>query len=138
MILGDEIYVDSDHSGMISFYQTHAGLSGVCGYIGGANWETIQKNYSLQFGPGGQIVKIVEKPREYVNAVCGTGSWLLEPSFFEYAAYLHGKGYQNVASALQMMIDDGHTIPGYNLGGRYVNINTVEDIGLAKAILRVE
>jgi NDP-sugar pyrophosphorylase family protein len=135
VVLGDEIYIGSDHVGMIDFSYSVKNCGGVCGYISNASWEVIQKNYSIKIDDLNIIHYMEEKPTSYVNDKCGTGSWLLSPIFFQYAINLSHYGCNDVIAVIRNMIHDGYIFYGYDLGGKYVNINTPKDIEIAASML---
>jgi glucose-1-phosphate thymidylyltransferase len=141
-LLSDEVYLGADHRGLVEHWQARPELDGLVGFVDGALWSAISKNYSIRLAgaPGGQmrVARMVEKPTEQVNALLGTGTWVFGPRFFSYAErVLQAKAAEKRAfvDALQLMIDEGCIIEGYNLGGHYTNINSPADVEAVEVLL---
>jgi NDP-sugar pyrophosphorylase family protein len=121
----------------VDYWQSRPDLDGLVGFLDGAAWSAISKNYSVSL-QGARIERMVEKPTEQVNSLLGTGTWAFGPRFFDYAAHMltaDSSGKRAFVDALQLMIDDGCRIEGYNLGGRYININSPADVAAAEHLL---
>lgn len=135
VVLGDEFYLDANHVGLIDYYLSDGNISGVCGYVAGQTWPKIQKNYSVEISSDSTINRVSEKPTQYVNDICGTGTWLFRQGFLEYASAVLPVETSNVLSVVQNMITAGHIIKGYNLNGYYINANTQQDLIDAEGFL---
>jgi len=136
-LLSDEIYVDCRHKDLIEYWDTHLQVDGMVGYIPDSTWEQTRKNYSVVLN--GEVFRLLEeKPYRQVNSLLGTGTWALPRAFFDYAGDALRKNSLDKLSfvdVLQLMISDGFRIHGYDLAGRYININSAEDMGPAMTLV---
>jgi NDP-sugar pyrophosphorylase family protein len=136
-LLPDEIYLGADHRGLVEYWQARPHLAGLVGFLDSASWGAISKNYSVSLR-GTRIERMVEKPTEQINSLLGTGTWAFGPRFFHYAERVLQADITKkraFVDALQLMIDEGCIIEGYNLGGCYVNINSPVDVEAAEVLL---
>lgn len=139
-LLGDEIYVGSRHKDLVAYWSACPQLDGLVGYIPGQDWEAIRKNYSIAM-QGRQIAQLVEKPQQQVNMLLGTGTWAFTTRFFDYAAQVlqdRPPDRQSFVDAIQLMIDDGCAVEGYDLGGEYINVNFPSDIERAEQLADIK
>ena len=136
-LLADEVYVGCHHRGLVEYWEGKPGLSGLVGYVIATDPEDIKKNYSILV-TGARIDHLEEKPPMPVNSMLGTGTWALGRAFFDYADFALTRNppeKRNFVDALQLMIDDGGLIEGYDLVGGYVNVNSPPDVLRAKILL---
>jgi NDP-sugar pyrophosphorylase family protein len=136
-LLADEVYVGCHHRSLVRYWENKPGLGGLVGYVMAADPEEIKKNYSILVR-GTRIEQLEEKPKVLVNGILGTGTWALDRAFFDYADFTLAKNppeKRNFVDALQLMIDDGVLIEGYDLAGSYVNVNSPADVLRARALL---
>lgn len=137
MLLGDEVYIDTEHSELISFYK-EANSDGVCGLIRTGDQELIKKNYSVELDEN-RIKKLVEKPDFVVNNWIGTGTCIFKPDVFRYIEKTPvnlKRGEKCLTDLIQVMIDDGKVFLGFDLKGKYVNVNFVEDLETIGKLLK--
>ncbi|MFW9831514.1 MAG: nucleotidyltransferase family protein [Candidatus Thorarchaeota archaeon] len=135
--LGDELYVDSDHTGFIqSFESTKCAAS--IGVIRVDDEELIRKNYSVELDSATQIVQnLVEKPTILTNNILGCGSYIFDDTVFE-AVRQTPKSKKNeieITDTLNTIRKLGKDVYGYFLGGTYLNVTYPKDILEAEKLL---
>jgi dTDP-glucose pyrophosphorylase len=136
-LLADEVYVGCDHRGLVEYWAGKPGLGGLVGYVIATDPGDIKKNYSILVRDA-RIDHLEEKPPMPANSMLGTGTWALGRAFFDYADFALTKNppeKRNFVDALQLMIDDGALVEGYDLAGGYVNVNSPPDVLRAKRLL---
>jgi len=137
-LLSDELYIGSRHRSFIEYWSAHSEVSGLVGFVIAGDPNDIKKNYSIKMHDL-RIDHLEEKPSVCINSLLGTGTWALTKLFFDYASMIlagNPPEKRNFVDALQHMIDDGYLIEGYDLLGKYVNINSPVDISLAQSLIR--
>lgn len=139
LLLADEILLDPNHRAMISAFET-GGIFALCGVTRAGLREEIRKTYSVLEDQDGRILRLVEKPRRPVNDCQGTGNIVFSNEVLEYIQHTPINPIRNereLPDLIQCAIDDGHLVKSFAVGGRYVNINTPEDIEIAEQRLGV-
>ena len=115
-------------------------MSIFCGITRAGVREEIRKTYSVLEDHDGRILRLVEKPRRPVNDCQGTGNIVFSNEVLEYIQHTPINPTRNekeLPDLIQCAIDDGHLVKSFPVGGRYVNINTAEDIEIAEQRLGV-
>lgn len=136
-LLSDEIYIGCNHQGFVEKWKHQSELAGLIGYVKTADSDRIRQNYSITMN-GRRVKRLEEKPRLPTNRRLGTGTWALHRSFFEAAGFVlrhNPPERHNFVDALQIMIEAGSLMEGYDLNGGYVNVNSACDIDLAESLL---
>lgn len=135
VILGDELYADSNHRDLTT--QIPRDYDGICGFLEVADRPRITKNYSVELTDG-RIASLVEKPKAPSNNLLGCGTYVFTPKVFQYiertppSALRHEVEITDVISA---MAQEGKVYP-FMLTGEYLNITSVEDMHHANYFLR--
>ncbi len=137
MILADECYVGSNHSELLARRDREALVT--CGLVESEYVKHIRKNYVVTLRDG-LIVDLVEKPTTVSGPLMGTGTYLLRPEVFRLLddAYRGGAGAgpRDWTTWLASLARSGARIaPGY-LTGKYVNINSRDDLNYANYLVR--
>jgi NDP-sugar pyrophosphorylase family protein/SAM-dependent methyltransferase len=137
MILADECYIDSNHAALRSEADPTALVT--CGVINAESAKQIRKNYSVTLRDGA-IVDLQEKPAVVSGRLMGTGTYLLHPEVFTrlQAAFGsdHGRGPRDWTSWLASLARGGARLRPFFLTGRYVNINSRDDLNYANYLVR--
>jgi dTDP-glucose pyrophosphorylase len=136
VILGDELYLDSDHSelGRIAL----DGAIAACGMLRTEDKRLIRKNYSVEVA-NGHITGVEEKPAAPPNDLLGVGSYLFDPRIADRirnTAASPRSGRVELTDALQGAIASGERVLAVPLTGHYFNINSVEDYNNANYMAR--
>ena len=107
-------------------------------YPGGP--QAVRNTYAVFEDQGGRILRLVEKPRRAINQYQGTGNCIFSNRILEYIEWTpisQARQEKELPDLIQCAIDDGHIVQSFLVGGRYININTAEDIGLAEETVGV-
>lgn len=94
------------------------------------NFEDIKRSYSIEI-TNDVISKVVEKPKEVPNNLCGMGFYFFNPKVFDYIKITPPSELRNeieITDVIQNMISDGETIKPIFFNGNYFNITFPEDI----------
>jgi dTDP-glucose pyrophosphorylase len=135
MILGDELYLDSNHR---DFTRLEGPWDAVCAIHRTEDPEVIQRNYSVTLGDG-RITALVEKPLTAPGPYVGCGTYA-----FTAGIYADARATPRSARTRRLeltdVIDhvakrDGIVLP-FELAGQYLNVNTVEDLNAANCLAR--
>lgn len=136
MVLADECYVGSNHAAL-------RGAAGdalvVCGLMRAEYAKQIKKNYAVTLSAD-RIVDLQEKPSVVADRVMGTGTYLLQPEIFRRLAAAFepdpNQGPRDWTTWLAALARDGVALRSFQLTGRYVNINSRDDLNYANALVR--
>jgi dTDP-glucose pyrophosphorylase len=134
LFLADEILLDPNHAAMVERFR-QGGLFALCGLTIATDPEAVRKTYAVFEDQNGRILRLVEKPRRAINQYQGTGNCLFSNRILEYIGYTpinQARNEKELPDLIQCAIDDGHVVQSFLVGGRYININTVEDVNLAE------
>lgn len=132
-ILGDEMYIDTNHEILADFADKD--FSAVCGLMRTDDFSAISKNYSVKIKDG-KIIKLVEKPEDVQEGILGCGTYLFSPRIFsaiEKAPPSPRSGKVELTDAINLLSKDNKVYPAF-LEGAYSNINSVEDYNFARYI----
>jgi dTDP-glucose pyrophosphorylase len=139
LFLADEILCDPRPFEMIKTFNDED-LFAICGVTRELDVNQIVKTYSVMYNPlDNRIYRLIEKPRRPVNFFMGTGNCVFKNEIFEYIPYTPLNQVRNekeLPDLIQCAIDDGNPVKLHEIGSRYVNINTFDDIKIAEKILR--
>lgn len=102
------------------------------------NLEDIKRSFSVEHIDG-LIKKVVEKPQNPPNDLCGMGFYFLDKRVFDYIEKTPPSSLRNeveITDVLQNMVNDGNELSVVNYKGQYLNITYPEDIEIAEKILK--
>jgi NDP-sugar pyrophosphorylase family protein len=135
LLLGDELYLETNHAELA---RMPAPYTAVCALHATDDPEIMRKNYSVLLEEG-RITRLVEKPEHPTNGWVGCGTYLFHPDIFQFS---HDTPRSTRTGRLELtdIIDHaaragGRVLP-FLLTGRYVNVNTIEDLNLANFVCR--
>ena len=132
-ILGDEMYIDTNHEILADFSTTE--YSAVCGLMRTDDFSAISRNYSVKIADG-KITELIEKPQDVQEGVLGSGTYLFSPKIFsaiEKTPKSARSGKVELTDAINLLAKDGNVYPAF-FEGAYSNINSVEDYNYARYI----
>ena len=136
MCLADEILINPDLQGMIkSFYESNAVC--VCGCVIDDS-DKSGKPIAYELDANNHIVKVTEKPKEYVNALRGIGECVFKKQCLDYLTSLKPnsiRGELEMGDWIQTAANDKGNAMVYRLADAYVNINYAKDIEDANRLL---
>ena len=107
-------------------------------------WQTqdtnhIKQSYSVEI-ENNLVCKVVEKPKEVKNNLCGMGYYFFQKKVFNYIRQTPPSNLRNeieITDVIQKMIDHGQRISPLYFKGTYINITSPPDILLAQEILNL-
>ena len=135
LTLSDEYYHDTDHSRL-----AHLPLDdslGYCALMENQDWNSISRNYTVQLEEE-RLSHLIEKPRERIGTLLGTGTFLLSPRVFEYLdeALAAKDGPVDFIGVLDKAVQSGEELRPLYLQGNYVNVNDVDSLNWANFLRR--
>lgn len=134
LLLADEILLDPNHHAMVEQFR-RGGAFALCGLTTPADPQAVRNTYAVFQDSGGRILRLVEKPRHAINEFQGTGNCIFSNGilgYIEYTPISQARNEKELPDLIQCAIDDGHMVRSFLVGGRYININTVEDLRQAE------
>ena len=135
MILGDELYLGTNHRTLAS---SADGATAVCAVWRTDDVDLVRKNYTVTI-EGDRITGLVEKPTEVTDALLGCGTYVFHPDIHRDA---HETPRSTRTGRLELtdIIDHaarrGALVRPFELTGHYLNVNTVEDLNAANYLAR--
>lgn len=137
IVLADECYIDSNHAALRAEADPTALVT--CGVIRAESARQIRKNYTVTLRDGA-IVDLQEKPSVVSGPLMGTGTYLLHPDAFARLRQAfgsdHSRGPRDWTSWLASLARSGALLRPFFLTGRYVNINSRDDLNYANYLVR--
>ncbi len=137
VILADECYVGSNHADLLNSPYQSALVT--CSLIRSEYKKHIKKNYVARTRDG-RIVDLVEKPTQVEGPWMGTGTYLVHPDLFKRLgeAYAQGPehGPADWTTWLGGLARAGEPMLPFELEGRYVNVNSRDDLNYANFLVR--
>lgn len=137
VINGDEIFANCGHAKMVKFVERNE-AAGVVGYVHTPDPHRIQIGYGMSLGLDGRVEKLIEKPKTTWNTILGVGTWLHRADFFDYFRRTPMdpvRRERDFVKVIQLMVDDGQRIFGFDLEGAFFNVNGREDLENAETVL---
>jgi NDP-sugar pyrophosphorylase family protein len=137
VVNGDEIFTNCRHAQMAKFAERN-GADGLVGYLHTPEPRRIRIGYGMSLAPDGRVEKLVEKPKTTWNTILGVGTWLHRADFFDYFRRTPidpVRRERDFVNVIQLMVDDGQRIFGFDLEGEFFNVNGPEDLKNAEAVL---
>lgn len=130
-ILGDEVYLDSNHEELLDFINKKKDFNVICAVNKTDKPELIKKNYSVITDDDDKIISIIEKPKEVPNNLLGCGTYVFNISFFDYLNELDKKKRDQkfiLMELINLLAKESDKVYAFPLKGGYTNVNTVEDL----------
>jgi dTDP-glucose pyrophosphorylase len=135
-ILGDEVYINSNHEILKDFRRD--GLAAACCLMKTDDFKMIAKNYTVKLA-GEKIAALEEKPADVESGILGCGTYYFTPGIFgaiERTKPSKRSGRVELTEAINTLAKEGKGVYGIFLNGEYHNINAVEDYNYANYIYR--
>lgn len=137
LMLADEVLLNPRHQLMLDEFKKSDAFS-MCGVLHVDDKNLIRKTYTLIQGENNTIYRLIEKPRNPLNNLMGTGDCVFKNAILDYIEYTpihHERNEKELPDLIQCAIDDGMIVKSFNICDRYTNINTHEDIRMAEEFL---
>jgi dTDP-glucose pyrophosphorylase len=136
-ILGDEVYLDSNHSQLQPQDQDWFAW---CAVHRTSDPRRIQKNYCLTITDG-RIVDLEEKPEHPTGDMLGCGTYAFQTSIFERiraTAPSQRSGRVELTDVIREAAQDGLIVRPFEVSGDYLNVNCLEDHHTANHLARTK
>lgn len=101
------------------------------------NVEDIKRSYSVEHKDG-LVHRVVEKPKELINNLCGMGFFFFNKRVFDFIEKTPPSSLRNeveITDVIQNMINGGEKVSPVFFEGQYLNVTHPEDIGRAEFFL---
>ncbi len=134
-ILGDELYLGTDHARLLSIEEP---WEAACAVLRTADVHRIRKNYALSI-ENGVVTALEEKPADVSNHWLGCGTYVFRPSIFgaiERTLPSPRSGRIELTDAIHTLVREGKPVRALELSGDYINVNSVEDQNYANYLVR--
>lgn len=135
-ILGDELYLGSNHGALQSNWRPH--YDAMCGLIRTDDLHQIKRNYSVTVADD-RITGLEEKPQSISNSLLGCGTYVFTPSLFpaiERTARSPRSGRVELTDAITQIVRQGGHVAPFWLEAEYFNINTIDEFHYANYRVR--
>lgn len=130
VILGDELYVDSDHTRLLDLLDQD--FDALLAFRQEKNKTKISRNFTGHI-ENGRVFSLKEKPEWPDNNLMGVGTYILNDKVFGYIRSTSPSQLRReieITDVLSNMAKH-ETVLGCILGGEYINVTSTEDINLA-------
>jgi dTDP-glucose pyrophosphorylase len=131
VMLGDEMYLDSNHRDLLSLMSRDFNV--ICAFKKTTDWDAIHKNYTATL-EGDSIISVTEKPHHPTTPLLGVGTYVFDPVVFDYIKKTPPSHLRNEIEITDVINAIAHSESGvypFFLEGFYANINTLEDLNSA-------
>ena len=135
LLLGDEILVNPRHPAMIEEFKRGQDFV-LCGVLLVDNRTLIRRTYSVIQDGDRRVYRLIEKPENPSNNIMGTGDCVFKNEIFNYIdrTPIHpNRQEKELPDLIQCAIDDGKIVRSFTVCDRYANINSEEDLIVARA-----
>lgn len=135
VILGDELYIGSNHSKLLDFYDNDA--SATLTFRHENNKSKISRNFIGNI-ENGTVCSLIEKPETPDTKLMGLGTYLLTNKVFDYIRSTPPsklRGEVEITDVLSNMAQNEKVV-ACTLDGEYINMTSTDDINMANYILR--
>jgi NDP-sugar pyrophosphorylase family protein len=139
-ILGDEMYIESNHYNLINLIKQWSGFSAACGVLRTNNPQSIKKNYAVAI-ENGKIAALVEKPDVIYNNLLGCGTYVFTTEIFDAIEHTQPSsvsGRVELTEVIDTLVKGGGAVYPLFLKGQYVNINSLDDYNYANYIYKAK
>ncbi|MBE7445762.1 MAG: nucleotidyltransferase family protein [Planctomycetia bacterium] len=134
LMLGDEVMVNPRHKEMLLKFQEED-LFSICGTVAVKDKTLISKTYSIIQGEDDRIYRLIEKPKNPLNNIMGTGNCVFRNEIFSYIEQTpinQKRGEKELPDLIQCAIDDGQIVKSLCICDSYSNVNS--EIELKEAL----
>jgi UDP-N-acetylglucosamine diphosphorylase / glucose-1-phosphate thymidylyltransferase / UDP-N-acetylgalactosamine diphosphorylase / glucosamine-1-phosphate N-acetyltransferase / galactosamine-1-phosphate N-acetyltransferase len=131
LFLSDEIVVGSRHAEMRAKFE-QSGAFGLCGVVQVEDRTRISRTYAVFLdGNDSRIHRLIEKPRNPMNNIQGTGNCIFKNTILDYIQFtpIHQvRQEKELPDLIQCAVDDGKVVCAFEIASGYANINTIEEL----------
>jgi NDP-sugar pyrophosphorylase family protein len=136
VILGDELYLGSNHQQLLRYAQQPVGA--VCGIKVTGDTTLIRKNYAVTV-ENDRITSLVEKPETVTTHFLGCGTYIFSPAIFDAIDNTPPSRKTHrveLTDVIEQLVRNGADVRPALLKGGYRNINYPEDYNSAMNLYR--
>jgi NDP-sugar pyrophosphorylase family protein len=137
-ILGDELYIDSNHYNLLNLMRKLNEFTVICGIQNTKNPQFIKKNYSAVID-NGKISSLIEKPKVITNNLLGCGTYVFTPEIFnaiEHTPPSPVSGCVELTEVIDSLAKKGGAVYPLYLKGQYINVNSIDDYNYANYMFK--
>lgn len=106
-------------------------------------WRTktekyIMQSYSVEISERSAVGRVIEKPKELKNDLCGMGYYFFNKKVFDFIRSTPPSALRSeieITDVIQKMIDSGERVEPLYFEGDYINLTSCADIELAAQFL---
>lgn len=135
VILGDEVYIESDHEDLLS--DKFADCDAILTFVREHNKVKISKNFigNIQ---NNRVLSLTEKPETPQTTEMGVGTYLLNKKVFDYIRSTPPSALRDEVEITDVLsrMAQYETVYAHILSGIYINVNNTDDLNLANYIYR--
>ncbi|HTY44336.1 MAG TPA: nucleotidyltransferase family protein, partial [Patescibacteria group bacterium] len=138
LMLGDEVMINTDMKGMLKKFKRED-LFAICGVVSEKDKSSIKRTYSVMINKEGRVFRLIEKPRFPINNLKGTGYCIFKNEILDYISKTPINAYRNqkeLVDMIQCAVDDGKDVRIHKIADQYTNVNTYEDLNVAKEMIK--
>lgn len=135
VILGDELYIDSNHEDLLEFLD--ADVDAVLMFKEETDKAKIAANYTGKIRDD-KVLSLTEKPRSPDTNLMGVGTYLLSRRVYQYIRHTEPsplRGEVEITDVLSNMARE-RDVHACILSGTYLNVNDIDDLNAANYLLR--
>lgn len=136
-ILGDELYVDSNHDALLEEIEKDASVDGVLMFRHEDDRAKISNNYTANLQQD-RVISLIEKPKNPTTDLMGLGTSLLNKKVFDYIRNTPASALRNeveITDVLSNMAQKEH-VKVLMTTGMYLNVNTTDDRNQANYLIK--
>jgi len=138
LLLGDEVLVNPRHKELLNEFKNSNAFA-VCGVLKVEDKSLIRRTYSIVHDSNNIIYRLIEKPRNPLNNIMGTGDCVFKNEIFSYIEYTpihYERKEKELPDLIQCAIDNGRVVKSFIICDKYTNINTKDDIDMAEGFFK--
>ena len=136
VILGDEMYINTNHKDMLELFEND--FNALCAFKKVSDKTKIKKNYTADI-QGNTVLSLIEKPQSPVSNLLGVGTYAFNPLVFDYIKRATPSPLRNeieITDVIDTIARTKSKVYAFFLEGDYVNINKIEDLDQATYLWR--
>ncbi len=135
MLLGDELYLESNLAELVNVEQP---FTAVCAVYTTEDPEVVRKNYEVTIADG-RITALVEKPLNPTTPYAGCGTYVFDPDIYRFAHEMRPSAHSGrleLTDVIDRAAQSGARVLPFFVTGQYMNVNTIEDWNAANYLCR--
>ncbi len=140
VILGDELYFNTDHKKLVSFWKKKKNGQALIATLQSGLISDIRKNYSVEINKD-RVLNLIEKPQDPPNRTLGLGTYIFSADYFiafDATPPSDRSGVVELTDVIDRMAKETKEVYSLNLSGSYFNINSLADLYSATYRIRSE